>query len=158
MRYYIDDELYEFLQKDVEAVIELIKKAYKSTKEYYENKITDDFLYFNMYKTFTNGYCFYFARLLKSVYKDGKFVVSDKNYATFSHILLKINDDIYDIKGKRELKKYYILDNKIIHKIDENHNIINEEIYKTFKKYFYEYLEQYVLYNKCCIKKVFDFS
>ena len=36
MRYYIDDELYEFLQKDVEAVIELIKKAYKSTKEYYE--------------------------------------------------------------------------------------------------------------------------
>ena len=81
MRYYIDDELYEFLQKDVEAVIELIKKAYKSTKEYYENKITDDFLYFNMYKTFTNGYCFYFARLLKSVYKDGKFVVSDKNYA-----------------------------------------------------------------------------
>ena len=29
---------------------------------------------------------------VKSVYKDGKFVASDKNYATFSHILLKIND------------------------------------------------------------------
>ena len=61
--------------------------------------------------------------------------------------------DVYDIKGKRKLNRYYVLDNKIIHNIDENHNIINEEVYKTFKKYFYEYLEQYVIYNKCCIKK-----
>ena len=58
MRYYVDKDTMDFLEKDVEAVIYLLKKAYISTKEYYKGKALSDFLYFNTYKTFTNGYCF----------------------------------------------------------------------------------------------------
>ena len=48
MSYYEDYDTSIFLEENVDAVIELIKKAYLSTKDYYKDKITDDFLYFNM--------------------------------------------------------------------------------------------------------------
>lgn len=54
MRCYVDKDTMDFLEKDVEAVIYLLKKAYISTKEYYKGKALSDFLYFNTYKTFTN--------------------------------------------------------------------------------------------------------
>lgn len=38
MRYYVDDDLNTFLEENVEAIIELIKKAYLSTKEFYKKE------------------------------------------------------------------------------------------------------------------------
>ena len=112
MRYYVDKDTIDFLEKDVEAVIYLLKKAYISTKEYYKGKALSDFLYFNTYKTFTNGYCFYFARMLKSIYKNARFVSNDKYYAHISHIFINIKGNIYDVYGKRNLSKYETLENE----------------------------------------------
>ena len=153
MRYYMDEDLDAFLEENVEAVIELIKKAYISTKEYYKDKIEDDFLYFNMYKTFTNGYCFYFARMLRSIYKNAKFIVVDHNYATISHIYTYINGFAYDINGKRILNEYFILTNKELKIINLNHKQIKDDIYGYFKWCFYNYLNDYINYNKELINK-----
>lgn len=153
MRYYVDDELNCFLEENIEAVIELIKKAYVSTKEHYKNNVYDDFLYFDIEKVFTNGYCFYFARVLKSVYKNAKFVVADKNYAHISHIFILINNEVYDIKGKRNLKNYFVLTNIELKIIDKNHNRINDDIYKTLKCYFNKYLVEYIKCNRQCITR-----
>ena len=152
VRYYVDKDTLDFFEQDVEAIIELLKKAYISTKEYYINNKSEDFLYFSTYKTFMNGYCFYFVRLLKSIYKNATFVVRDKNYAHISHIFIKIDGEIYDIYGKRNLKEYYELTNADTEMIALNHKIVNEDVYKTFKKYFYEYLDLYIEYNKKFIK------
>ncbi len=152
MSYYEDYDTSIFLEENVDAVIELIKKAYLSTKDYYKDKITDDFLYFNMDYVFNNGYCFYFARMLKSVYKNAKFIVADKNYAHISHIFILINNEIYDIKGKRNLKKYFILTNKELKMIGKNHRHVDGNIYSVFKTYFNKYLEEYIKYNETCIK------
>ena len=138
MRYYMDEDLDAFLEENVEAVIELIKKAYISTKEYYKDKIEDDFLYFNMYKTFTNGYCFYFARMLRSIYKNAKFIVVDHNYAT---------------NCKKILNEYFILTNKELKIINLNHKQIKDDIYGYFKWCFYNYLNDYINYNKELINK-----
>ncbi len=153
MRYYEDYDTSIFLEENVETVIELIKKAYLSTKEFYKDNITDDFLYFNMYHVFCKGYCFYFARMLKSVYKNAKFVVSDKNYAHISHIFLLINDDLYDVNGKHNLKKYFILTNTELQFIKENHNPVDDSIYNVFKDYFNIYLQEYIKSNLECITK-----
>lgn len=152
MSYYEDYDTSIFLEENVDAVIELIKKAYLSTKDYYKDKITDDFIYFNMDYVFNNGYCFYFARMLKSVYKNAKFIVADKNYAHISHIFVLINNEIYDIKGKRNLKKYFILTNKELKMIGENHRHVDGNIYSVLKTYFNKYLEEYIKYNETCIK------
>ncbi len=151
MRHYVDKQINEFLEENVEGVIELIKKAYNTTQEYYHGK--DDFLYFNMYKTFTSGYCFYFARTLKSIYKKAKFVVADKNYASISHIYIYINGFAYDIKGKRYLDKYFILTNKELQKINLNHMQVKDDVYGYFKWCFYKYLNDYINYNKEFINK-----
>ncbi len=152
MSYYEDYDTSIFLEENVDAVIELIKKAYLSTKDYYKDKITDDFIYFNMDYVFNNGYCFYFARMLKSVYKNAKFIVADKNYAHISHIFILINNEIYDIKGKRNLKKYFILTNKELKMIGKNHRHVDDNIYGVLKTYFNKYLEEYIKYNETCIK------
>ena len=153
MRYYVDKDTMNFLEENVEAVIELLKKAYISTKEYYRGKAFSDFLYFNVYRTFTNGYCFYFARMLKSIYKNACFVSYDKYYAHISHIFIKIKDDIYDVYGKRNLSKYDRLENEELQKISLNHREVESEIYETFKRYFHNYLNLYISYNKSFIKK-----
>ena len=153
MRYYVDKDTMDFLEKDVEAVIYLLKKAYISTKEYYKGKALSDFLYFNTYKTFTNGYCFYFARMLKSIYKNAHFVSNDKYYAHISHIFIKIKGDIYDVYGKRNLSKYETLENEELEKINLNHMEVEREIYETFKMYFHKYLDLYINYNEPFIKK-----
>ena len=152
MRHYVDDNLNEFLEENIEAVIELLKKAYVSTKKYYENKIQDDFLYMNTYVTFNHGYCFYFARMLKSIYKNAKFVVVDKNYAHISHIYLYINGYMYDVNGKSRLNDFLILTDNELKEININHNKVNEEVYEMLKSYFYLYLKKYVEYNDFCIK------
>ena len=153
MRYYVDKDTMDFLEKDVEAVIYLLKKAYISTKEHYKGKALSDFLYFNIYKTFTNGYCFYFARMLKSIYKNAHFVSYDKYYAHISHIFIKIKGDIYDVYGKRNLSKYETLENEELEKINLNHMEVEREIYETFKMYFHKYLDLYINYNEPFIKK-----
>lgn len=147
MRYYVDEDVNDFLEENVEAIIELIKKAYLSTKEYYNNKIDEDFLYMNTLKTFNKGYCFYFARMLKSVYKNAEFVVADKHYAHISHIYIYINGYMYDVNGKRKLKKYYVLTNEELRDINLNHMPINNAVYCKFKDYFYKYLNEYMRYN-----------
>ena len=152
MRYYVDKDTMDFLEKDVEAVIYLLKKAYISTKEHYKGKALSDFLYFNTYKTFTNGYCFYFARMLKSIYKNAHFVSYDKYYAHISHIFIKIKGDIYDVYGKRNLSKYETLENEELEKINLNHMEVEREIYETFKMYFHKYLDLYINYNEPFIK------
>lgn len=106
-----------------------------------------------MYRTFNHGYCFYFARMLKSIYKNAKFVVADKDYAHISHIFILINDEVYDVNGKRMLKRYFVLTNNELEKIDINHNHIDDEVYAKFKSYFYEYLSQYMFYNNEIITK-----
>ena len=153
MRYYVDKDTMDFLEENVEAVIFLLKKAYISTKEYYKGKSFSDFLYFNTYKTFTNGYCFYFSRMLKSIYKNACFVSCDKYYAHISHIFIKIKGDIYDVYGKRNISKYEKLENKELEKIGLNHIEVESEIYETFKMYFHKYLDLYINYNKPFIKK-----
>jgi len=153
MRYYVDKDTMDFLEENVEAVIYLLKKAYISTKEYYKGKALSDFLYFNTYKTFTNGYCFYFSRMLKNIYKNACFVSCDKYYAHISHIFIKIKGDIYDVYGKRNISKYEKLENKELEKIGLNHIEVESEIYETFKMYFHKYLDLYVSYNKLFIKK-----
>lgn len=153
MRYYVDEDAKDFLEENIEAVIELIKKAYLSTKEYYGNKITEDFLYMNTRRTFTNGYCFYFARILKSIYKNAKFVVADKHYAHISHIYIYINGYMYDVNGKRKLKRHYTLTNEELQKIRLNHMPIDNDVYCKFKDYFYKYLDEYMTYNKQYIRK-----
>ncbi len=153
MRYYVDKNTMDFLEENVEAVIFLLKKAYISTKEYYKGKSFSNFLYFNTYKTFTNGYCFYFARMLKSIYKNACFVSYDKYYVHISHIFIKIKGDIYDVYGKRNLSKYEMLENEELEKISLNHIEVESEIYETFKMYFHKYLDLYVNYNKPFIKK-----
>ena len=152
MKYYIDEDLNLFLEDNVEAIIELVKKSYDETKKYFLGKKKEDFLYFNKYVTFKNGYCFYFARLLKSIYKNGKFVVVDKNYAKISHIYLMINNEIYDIGGKRSLNKLYILTNDDIKFINENHFQIDEEVYKKFKQFFKENVNKYIKLHEEIIK------
>ena len=42
MRFYIPDNEYDFFYENVEAVIELVKKAYNSTKCYYEDDKKED--------------------------------------------------------------------------------------------------------------------
>lgn len=153
MRYYVDEDANVFLEENVEAVIELVKKAYLSTKKYYNNKIEEDFLYMNTFKTFNKGYCFYFARMLKSVYKNAKFVVVDKRYAHISHIYIYINGCMYDVNGKRKLKKYYVLTNEELRDINLNHMPIDDDVYFKFKDYFYKYLNEYMMYNNQCIRK-----
>ena len=153
MRHYVDDNLNEFLEENIEAVIELLKKAYVSTKKHYENKIKDDFLYRSIYVTFNHGYCFYFARMLKSIYKNAKFVVADKNYAHISHIYLYINGYMYDVNGRRKFNNFFVLTNNELKEININHNKVNEEVYEMFKSYFYLYLKKYVEYNEFCICK-----
>lgn len=152
MRFYIPDNEYDFFYENVEAVIELAKKAYNSTKCYYKDDKTEDFLYFNINKTFMNGYCFYFARLLKSIYKDALFVVVDKNYAHIGHIFIKINDNIYDVLGKRTLKNYYVLTDEELKLIALNHKYIDKDVYEKFKEYFYDYVDLYRKYNLNFIK------
>lgn len=154
MSYYEDYDLSIFLEENVETVIELIKKAYLSTKAYYKDKIIDDFLYFNMDYVFNNGYCFYFAKMLKSVYKNADFVVVDKNYAHISHIFVLINDEVYDIKGKRNLPKHFILTNKELEMIEKNHKPIDDDVYNLFKTYFNKYLDEYIKINEIHAKKV----
>ena len=99
-----------------------------------------------------NGYCFYFARLLKSIYKDALFVVGDKNYAHIGHIFIKINDNIYDVLGKRTLKNYYVLTNEELEMIALNHKYIDKDVYEKFKEYFYDYVDLYRRYNLNFIK------
>ncbi len=152
MRYYVDKDLNDFLEDNVEAVIELIKKAYESTKEFYNGTFIDDFLYFPVNKTFNHGYCFYFARMLKTVYKNAAFAVRDKQYAHISHIFIVINGQAYDVNGKHTLKDYYTLTDKELKIIGLNHNRINEKVYETFKKYFWRYLNSYIRFNEMVIK------
>lgn len=152
MRYFIDSDLSIFLEENIEAVIELLKKAYESTKKHYKDNAVDDFLYWNANFTFTHGYCFYFARMLKSIYRHAKFVVADRKYAHIAHIYLYVNGYMYDVTGKRKLDNYFVLTTKELNKINVNHARLKPEIYETFKEYFYLYLKQYVQYNNFCIK------
>ena len=145
MKYYVDKDEEEFLEGHVEEVIRLIVKAYFSTKEFYKDRleVCPDFLYFNANKTFSNGYCFYFARILKSIYKNASFVVYDEAYAHISHIYTLINNETYDVHGKCNLQKYHILTNDELKLISKNHKSIDDEIDDVLKKYFYEYLNEY---------------
>lgn len=147
MRYYVDKDVNIFLEENVEIVIELIKKAYLKTKLYYNNKLLDDFLYMNVNYTFNNGYCFCFARLLKSIYQNAMFVVADKNYAHISHIFIYINGYAYDVNGKRKLTNYYVLTKDELEKINLNHKQVSDEVYHKFKYYFHKYLDEYIKSN-----------
>ncbi len=154
MRYYVDNELNNFLENNVEDVIELIKKAYEKTREFYNGTFIDDFLYFPANNTFNNGYCFYFARMLKTIYKNASFVVRDKHYAHIGHIFILINEKVYDVNGEHTLKGYYVLTDKELRMIGLNHHEVNEKVYETFKEYFHKYLNNYVKFNNTVIDNI----
>ena len=145
MRHYADEDLNKFLEENIEAVIELLKKAYVSTKKYYKNKVQDDFLYMNTYVTFNHGYCFYFARMLKSIYKKAKFVVVDKNYAHISHIYLYINGYIEDSYESQSTGMILAQDNN-----DEFTNfnrfssyIITIDVSKGYPEYSFDSIQEF---------------
>lgn len=154
MRYYVDNELNNFLEDNVEAVIELIKKAYEKTREFYNGTFIDDFLYFPANNTFNHGYCFYFARMLKTIYKNANFVVRDKHYAHIGHIFILINEKAYDVNGEHALKDYYVLTDKELQIIGSNHHEVNEKVYETFKEYFHKYLNNYIKSNNTVINNI----
>lgn len=142
----------QLLEDNVEAVIELIKKAYESTKRYYEDKKSYDFLYFDVKRTFTKGYCYEFAKFLLGIYKDAKLAVYDINYATFCHIYTVIGNSAYDVNGKKLSNNLSFIDDSTIKVIEENHNAIPNEVYLIMKNYLDNYLEEYISYHKSILK------
>lgn len=152
LKHYVDEDLNCFLEENVEAVIELIKKAHISTANYFKDKkIYDDFIYFDASHVFLKGYCYYFAKTLKSVYKNAKYVVVDKNYAHISHIFALINGEVYDFYGKHDLKDYYVLTDNDIKFIEQNHRPIDSRVYFVFTNYFKKYANEYIRLNSVVI-------
>ena len=83
-------------------------------------------------------------KALKSVYKNAKYVVVDKNYAHISHIFTLINGEVYDFYGKHDLKDYYVLTDNDIKFIEQNHSSIDSRVYFVFTNYFKKYANEYI--------------
>lgn len=144
----MDNSVKELLYNNVLDVIEIIKKAYIDTQKYYAEKNEPyDFLYFNMYRTFTKGYCYQFTRFLRDIYKDAKIAVKDIKYAPIIHIYTVIGDSAYDIKGSRKIEDLVYLDEDEIKNIEENHYEVPEEVYNVMKNYLDDYLDKYIKDN-----------
>ena len=138
----------ELLNNNVLDVIEIIKRAYISTQEYFnkQNKAYD-FLYFNLYRTFTKGYCYQLTRFLGNIYKDSKIAVKNVKYATITHVYTIIGNSAYDVKGSRNLDGLKFLDQDEIKNIEENHYEVPEEVFNVMQNYIDEYLEDYLRNN-----------
>ena len=102
MKKYI--ELEDIEKDEVEEIIFNIRKKYS----YYSNCVERDFL---------EGGCYYFAYMLKKIYKDAARIYTTCNEKDI-HAVVKINDFYYDVRGnlsKQEdlsFEKYRKLESK----------------------------------------------
>lgn len=68
-------------------VVDIMRTIQKINNIFLKKYKRDPFLYY------MNGHCYYYAKMLQQIYKQGKL------YYNESHVVFKINDFYYDVKG-----------------------------------------------------------
>lgn len=97
----------------------------------------------NKYTNYTQGYCYYFAKILQLAFQRGDVVI----LAPFGHMVWRDTDgELYDIEGKLderdyperacEIKEEYLGDTikDFLHRKDFVHNTTDEEINKLIEE------------------------
>ena len=177
---FLTDEERAFLEEHLTNVIGLFKQAHyelvneisnlKRITEYELEILNENQFLNNSEFAFMNGCCFYFARIMKTIFPEYTFVIEClkdyKNYPT--HILLRKGDKFFDIlydentKFKYQyyknhpIKFYRDADDKDLKYARKKFAIIDDEIYGKLKYKFYRNIKVYLNKNyklKTYIKK-----
>lgn len=99
--------------REIEEIINML--AFK-----YQNKTQEDAV-----RTFTEGFCYYFAIMLKKIFKDEAEIYTTMNAG--HHAIVKIGENFYDVNGN--IKKYFDRNGDIKNKIDPSDYLPTKEEY-----------------------------
>lgn len=159
-----------YLEQHLSELILLLKNAYDELQDEifnsdkfddYEKEILKENAFFKDYKyAFTNGCCFYFARLMKTVLPDYIFVMrttNDFNYFNmYTHVLLRKGCKYFDVNYEDDNINIYRFDHYIYTDADNkslefartHFSILDDEIYEKLKYKFYRNIKDYLKSKK----------
>ena len=165
---FLTEEELEFLSNNIADVVELFKEAHIEVKvelQYMCNTIRHKILdNNNSYKkillqpetAYNDGYCFYFARIIKTIFPDSNFIVIQDDYELIDHIALEYNGELIDINFNDEEKPFDLSNAKYANIEDLSYannmfHSMNNEIYEKLKYKFLRNVKSYL--NKNFYKK-----
>lgn len=157
---FLTEEELEFLSNNISDVVELFKQAHIEVKvelQYMCNtsrhKLLDNNSSYKKILTFpetayNDGYCFYFARIVKNIFPESRFaVVRDDDLPT--HIFLEYNGELIDINFNDE-EKPFDLSNGDYAKLEDlsyansMFHEMNNEVYEKLKYKFLRNVKSYL--------------
>lgn len=157
---FLTDEELIFLTDNISDVVELFKLAHIEVKEELHHmcntrrhKLLDNNISYKKILTYpetayNDGYCFYFARIFKTIFPKSRFaVVRDDNLPT--HIFLEYNCELIDINFNDEDKPFDLTngDYAMIDDLSYANNMfheMNKEIYEKLKYKFLRNIKNYL--------------
>ena len=146
-RLYLEEHLSDVINLFKQACAELkeeLKQIY-NTKGNFDDKSYNRFLKWAIDDFFTCGYCFYFVRIMKTIFPTSTFVVEFTGSRRV-HILLNNNGVIFDIY-KMENKyrwDYRDANDKDLRWARTKFSIMNQELYEKLKYRFYKNIKNYL--------------
>ena len=156
-RDFLTDDERNYLEEHLPKVIELFKDAHEELRTELLNKCFPvvkklkkseftSLLFEDPITAYTCGYCFYFARIMKSIFSDLEFVVESNTNEFPTHIFLKSKNEVFDItynskETKLEYRKANICDLKYITLFFCN---MDENMYEKLKYKFYRNIKAYL--------------
>lgn len=166
---FLTDEEILYLEDNLSDLILLLKNAYDELQdEIFNSNKLDDYAkeilkennFFKDYKyAFTNGCCFYFARLMKTVLPNFIFVMRTTNdfyyLNIYTHVLLRKGYKYFDVNYEKDNINVYRFDHYIYTDADNKSlefartrfSILDDDIYEKLKYKFYRNIKAYLKQN-----------
>lgn len=147
---FLTNEERLYLEEHLEEIIELFKQAHDEIKEELNNKCclvkkrlssktTTDLFFKDSITAYTRGYCFYFARIMKTIFMNYNFVMQP------GHILLKNEERVFDITYEDQSYMYYYdADAKDLKRVRLGFREMDQELYEKLKYKFYRNIKSYL--------------
>lgn len=146
-RLYLEEHLEEVIlvfRQSCDELKEELKIIYKVNGAF-EHSSYNRFLKWSIDTFFTCGYCFYFARIMKTIFTTATFVVEFTG-ARRVHFLLNYNGTIFDIY---KIENEYRWDYKDANSSDLKYartkfKKMDQELYEKLKYRFYKNIKEYL--------------
>lgn len=155
---FLTDEERIYLEENLNDVIELFKDAHEELRLELKSKCTrtrnklerSDFTYL-LFKEpitcYTYGYCFYFARITKTIFPHSEFVVNEVN-DYLKHVFLKLDSNVFDIeyndKKSETTLMYRDANEKDLKYITKWFGHMDIDMYEKLKYKFYRNIKSYL--------------
>ncbi len=158
---FLTEEELDFLSNNISDVVELFKEAHIEVKEELMNmcntsrhKILNNNKSYKKILTYpttayNNGYCFYFARIMKTLFPDSAFVVIHDDYELIDHIAIEYKGNLIDINFNDDEKTFDLSNSQYATKKDLSYannmfHEMNNEIYEKLKYKFLRNIKDYL--------------